>query len=186
MIAALVVTFAATAVFGLAAPRLSDALPPARTTWLMSAGGLLVLAGALTCGAGCLIRRGRSTVAAYRLSRSIGGGELAVLDHVSRSALAVPRRPGRIVATSGMLRRLDGAQRRALLAHERAHLRHRHHLHHSAAALAGAAPRPQPRRIAVLVVAVAVAVALAAVGYGMHGTKQLFEAAQGAWRAAHH
>ena len=46
--------------------------------------------------------------------------------------------PGRIAVTTGMLRSLDGGQRRALLAHERSHLRHRHHLHHTACQLAAA------------------------------------------------
>jgi beta-lactamase regulating signal transducer with metallopeptidase domain len=37
------------------------------------------------------------------------------------------------------LRRLEAGQRRALLAHERAHLAHRHHLHHAIAHVAAAA-----------------------------------------------
>ena len=45
-----------------------------------------------------------------------------------------------------MLRSLDGAQRRALLAHERSHPRHRHHLHHTACQFA-AAVNPLLRRL---------------------------------------
>ena len=79
--------------------------------------------------------------AAARLAAALPaiGGELAVIDIPDREAFAVPGRPGRIVLTTGLLRSLDAAQRRALLAHERAHLRHRHHIHHTAAHLAAAA-----------------------------------------------
>lgn len=74
---------------------------------------------------------------AARLARALpGSSELCVLERSDRQAFAIPGRPGRIVATSGMLHALDGQQRRALIAHERAHLRHRHHLHQAAAALA--------------------------------------------------
>ena len=78
---------------------------------------------------------------AFRLAATLttAGGELAVLDHPDRLAYAVPGRPGRIVVSRGLLRSLDGAQRRAVLAHERAHLAHRHHLHHAVAHLAAAA-----------------------------------------------
>jgi beta-lactamase regulating signal transducer with metallopeptidase domain len=38
------------------------------------------------------------------------------------------------------LRALDAGERRAVLAHERSHLRHRHHLHHAAGQLAAANP----------------------------------------------
>jgi beta-lactamase regulating signal transducer with metallopeptidase domain len=42
------------------------------------------------------------------------------------------------VVTTGMLRQLGPAHRRALLAHERSHLRHRHYLYESIATLAAA------------------------------------------------
>jgi Zn-dependent protease with chaperone function len=77
--------------------------------------------------------------AAFGLAASLPGGELAVLDHPDRQAFAIPGRPGRIVVSSGLLRSLDAAERRAVLAHERAHLEHRHHLHHTFAHLAAAA-----------------------------------------------
>lgn len=75
---------------------------------------------------------------AYRLAGSLPyhGTELAVVDQPDRLAFAVPGRPGRIVASTGLLRGLDPAQRRAVLAHEHAHLAHHHHLHHGATALA--------------------------------------------------
>jgi hypothetical protein len=67
------------------------------------------------------------------------GGELAVIDSTDPAAYAVPGRPGRIVVSTGLLRLLNAGERRAVLAHERAHLGHHHHLHHSAAAIAAAA-----------------------------------------------
>ncbi|MEU6173722.1 M56 family metallopeptidase [Streptantibioticus parmotrematis] len=74
-------------------------------------------------------RRGRAMVGAWRECRRLAtGGDLAVLDDPVPTAFAVPGRPGRVVVSSGMLRLLDAPERRALLAHERAHLRHRHHL----------------------------------------------------------
>ncbi|MFG3225404.1 M48 family metalloprotease [Kitasatospora sp. NPDC048194] len=66
-----------------------------------------------------------------------GDHPLTVLDDESADAFALPGRlrrpgrptePGRIVVTSGMLRALDGPERAALLAHERAHLAARHHV----------------------------------------------------------
>lgn len=64
--------------------------------------------------------------------------ELVVVAAAEPHAVAVPGRagrpwragqpatPGRILVTSGMLSALDGAERRVLLEHERAHLRQRH------------------------------------------------------------
>ncbi|MEV6972559.1 M56 family metallopeptidase [Kitasatospora sp. NPDC093806] len=72
---------------------------------------------------------------------------LAVLPDERADAFALPGRlphpgrpaePGRIVVTTGMLRVLDGPERAALLAHERAHLTARHHLFLSLAAHAAA------------------------------------------------
>ncbi|MGW4566506.1 M56 family metallopeptidase [Streptomyces sp. NPDC004561] len=57
-----------------------------------------------------------------------GDTELAVLDEDAPLAFALPGAPGRIVVSRGMLRCLGDGERRALLAHERAHLRARHHL----------------------------------------------------------
>jgi Zn-dependent protease with chaperone function len=86
-------------------------------------------------------RRSRALLHAHRIAAALParGGELAVVDVALRQALAVPGRPGRIVVTTGLLRSLDGGQRRALLAHERSHLVRGHHWHQSAAALACAA-----------------------------------------------
>ena len=55
-----------------------------------------------------------------------GDGELIVVREGRPDAFAVAGRPGRIVVTASMLRALSAPQRRALLAHERAHLHGRH------------------------------------------------------------
>ncbi|MET9934297.1 M56 family metallopeptidase [Streptomyces sp. NPDC006324] len=62
-----------------------------------------------------------------RLRNAPLAGDLSVLDRPEADAYALPGNPGRIVVTSGMLRALDGPEREALLAHERAHLAGRHH-----------------------------------------------------------
>ena len=78
---------------------------------------------------------------AYRVAASLAtcSGELVVLDEQDHHAYAVPGHPGRIVVSTGLLRSLTATERRAMLAHERAHLVHRHHLHHTLAHLAAAA-----------------------------------------------
>lgn len=200
LLTTLAITAAASAAFGVAAPRLSRATPPAVATWLMSSGAVLsaaatttalalvgfrvlaqtgplteqghwsdavlahydpvstpvavaalvALAVVLAAGIRAVLVRTAATVSAYRLARDVGGGELAVVDAAHQSALAVPGRPGRILISSGLLRRLDAGQRRAVLAHERAHLRHHHHLHQSATAVAVALnPLLRPLRPAV-------------------------------------
>jgi hypothetical protein len=56
-------------------------------------------------------------------------GELIVVRSPELLAHAVPglgKAPGRILVSDGMLRALDGAERRVLLEHERSHLHHRH------------------------------------------------------------
>lgn len=107
--------------------------------WVAGVALLLLALSALRC----LVASLRRLVAlrdAYRLAASLpGSGELAVIQGAQMEAYAVPGRPGRIVLSSGILRGLDGGERRALLAHERAHLVHRHHMHLSMAHLAAAA-----------------------------------------------
>ena len=106
--------------------------------------GPLALLAVLVLGARLLrtaLRRALAVRDAYRLAGSLPNGrtELAVLDQPDKRAYAVPGRPGRVVVTTGLLRSLSTEQRRALLAHEHAHLAHRHHLHQGIAALATAA-----------------------------------------------
>jgi len=58
-----------------------------------------------------------------------------VIDDVTALVYCLPGRGGRVVFTSAALSRLSAAQRDAVLAHERAHLRGRHHLLVASAAL---------------------------------------------------
>lgn len=61
-------------------------------------------------------------------ARDLSDSELLVLTERRPLAYALPGRPGRIVVSTGMLSGLAPAERRALLAHERAHLTNAHHL----------------------------------------------------------
>ncbi|QXE38373.1 M56 family metallopeptidase [Streptomyces sp. GMY02] len=106
---------------------------------------VVAVALALVAGALLVWRTGVLAVAAHRgraelrRARAAAGGtdgELAVLRDARPDAYALPGRPGRIVVTTGMLRALEPAEREALFAHERAHLRGRHHLFLTAVELA--------------------------------------------------
>ena len=74
-------------------------------------------------------------------------GELAVVSDDTPQAFAVPGRarglrgpgqPGRILVSTGLLRAATPAERRVVLAHERAHLHYRHHRHQAIVDLAAA------------------------------------------------
>lgn len=86
-------------------------------------------------------RRGSALLTAHRICRALpsGAGGLVVVTDTNAGAVAVPGAPGRIVVAQSLLMALSGAERRALLAHERAHLKHRHHLHLMVISLAAAA-----------------------------------------------
>ncbi|WUH89802.1 M48 family metalloprotease [Streptomyces sp. NBC_00433] len=74
-------------------------------------------------------RRITVLVGMWRECRDLpAAGDLAVVDDPAPTAFALPGTPGRVVVSSGMLRVLSRDERQALLAHERAHLRHHHHL----------------------------------------------------------
>jgi hypothetical protein len=88
------------------------------------------------------VRLGRSLRRAVAVSRDLGcicGTELVVLPTDAPDAYALPGRPGRIVVSRGLLRRLTPAERSAVLEHERCHLRHEHHRHVLAGSVAAAA-----------------------------------------------
>lgn len=89
----------------------------------------LVAALALVWGAVRLVRDLRRRHDTARKLRAAGTpiGDLVVADWAAPLAVAVPGRPGHLLVTSGMLRGLNAPERRAVLAHERAHLAHRHH-----------------------------------------------------------
>jgi hypothetical protein len=74
---------------------------------------------------------------AWRTSRDFDT-PLVVLPGRDMVAFALPGWPGRVVASRGLLQCLNGRERKAVLAHEQAHLDHHHDLHRSAAALAAA------------------------------------------------
>ncbi|MFD9463269.1 M48 family metalloprotease [Streptomyces sp. NPDC060027] len=65
--------------------------------------------------------------------------ELVVAASPTPHAFAIPGKPGRILVTAAMFGALEPAERRVLLAHERAHLTHRHAALSTAVALAAAA-----------------------------------------------
>ncbi|MGW3466077.1 M48 family metalloprotease, partial [Streptomyces olivaceoviridis] len=98
-------------------------------------------AGAL---AGCgwsLVRSVLGQARAFRAARAEAAcgavaGDLCVIDSSRPDAYALPGRPHRVVVTTAMLRSLDGPEREALLAHERAHTAGRHHYALAAAELA--------------------------------------------------
>jgi Zn-dependent protease with chaperone function len=85
-----------------------------------------LLAAIGVAGSVATARRVRALRAARRLAEH--DGELVVIRQDRPIAHAVPGRPGRIVVSTGMLAGLNPGERRALLAHERAHLRCAHHL----------------------------------------------------------
>jgi Zn-dependent protease with chaperone function len=85
-----------------------------------------VTAGLL--GAGTVLAR--RAVAWWRWRRTVAGlvdaaGLIVLHDH-RPDAYSTPQPGGRIVVTTGLLRALEPAERRALLAHESSHLRHCH------------------------------------------------------------
>lgn len=110
--------------------------------WPPVAVAALVALSVLALRSGVTARqRLRALRSAYRLAAvlSPAGSELVVVDDAEHRAYAVPGHPGRIVVSSGLLRALTAAQRRGVLAHERAHLDRHHHVHHTLAQLAAAA-----------------------------------------------
>ncbi|MEV6833270.1 M56 family metallopeptidase [Streptomyces sp. NPDC051133] len=98
-----------------------------------------------------LARHRRVTRRARRSLAALPGRTVAVLPDSTPYAYALPGRRGRIVVTTALLAGLAPAERRALFAHERAHLAARHHRHLLAAQLAARAnPFLRPLRTAVV------------------------------------
>ncbi|GFN01794.1 M56 family metallopeptidase [Streptomyces microflavus] len=94
---------------------------------------------AVTAACGFTVRRHyRFRARAHRTLAGLpGGGDLAVLPDDVPYAYALPGSPGRVMVSTAMFTALDPAERRALLAHERAHLEGRHHRLLLATRLAG-------------------------------------------------
>jgi len=88
-----------------------------------------------------LVRTLRRMAAAARACRALGSGVdgLIIVDDERAGAYALPGWPGRIVVSRALLRVLDADERRAVLAHEAAHLRHRHFVYVQLAQLAAVA-----------------------------------------------
>jgi len=107
--------------------------------------GASVAAGATVCVLAffvvrAVVRSVRATLAARRLCTELGGepGDLVVIDGPDVRVFALPALRGRIVATRPLLAALPADERRAVLAHETAHLRNHHHRYRLAADLAAA------------------------------------------------
>ncbi|MFG2944489.1 M56 family metallopeptidase [Streptomyces adustus] len=116
---------------------------------VVAAASTLVLAACLVSLGVAAVRQSRHLLRARRECAELPGHtELAVLDDDVPLAFSLPGAPGRIVVSRGMLRRLSDAEREALLAHERAHLRGRHHVFQSVWRLT-AALNPLLRPVAV-------------------------------------
>jgi Zn-dependent protease with chaperone function len=99
---------------------------------------VIVEAGAAPVAVAMVVQ-GWLHVRARRLpQRPEGENSLVVLPSEGAAAYALPGRPGRVVVTVGMLRALDGPERRAMLAHEQAHLRYKHHRYVFLSSLAAA------------------------------------------------
>jgi Zn-dependent protease with chaperone function len=73
-------------------------------------------------------QRRRHAEAVAVLGRPLPELDAVVVDHDAPAAWCLPGRDRAIVVTTGALRVLDATQLRAVVAHERAHLRGRHHL----------------------------------------------------------
>ncbi|MEV5276998.1 M56 family metallopeptidase [Streptomyces sp. NPDC052811] len=96
---------------------------------LVAAACALALAGCAGALAVSAWRQTKVWLTARQECRALpAGSDLAVVDDPVPQAFALPGSPGRVVVSSGMLRALSADERTALLAHERAHLRHRHHV----------------------------------------------------------
>ncbi|MFE3742764.1 M48 family metalloprotease, partial [Streptomyces sp. NPDC059134] len=115
----------AVAVLGELVRPLAEGPPAVTVAFASAAAGLLLWRTAVV---GAALRRDRAELRRARVAAGGGDAELAVVRDALPDAYALPGRPGRIVVTTGMLRALEPAEREALFAHERAHLRGRHHL----------------------------------------------------------
>ncbi|MFI0163265.1 M48 family metalloprotease [Streptomyces sp. NPDC017095] len=109
------------------------------------------LAAVAAACARTLGRHRRVTRRARRALAGVPGSTVAVLPDSEPYAYALPGDRGRIVVSTALLAALAPAERRALFAHERAHLAARHHRHLLAAHLAARAnPFLRPLRTAVV------------------------------------
>ncbi|MEU9335468.1 M56 family metallopeptidase [Streptomyces sp. NPDC048290] len=131
-------------------PEVREALPYDEVAGRAAIPALLAVAA--VC-ARTLWRHGRVRRRSHRALAALPGTEAAVLPDATPYAYALPGgagRAGRIVVSTGLLDRLGSAERRALFAHERAHLAARHHRYLLTVRLAAHAnPFLRPLRTAV-------------------------------------
>jgi Zn-dependent protease with chaperone function len=100
-----------------------------------------VVLAMLVRGVAAARQRQRMLSGSRRLTAAVAGqavGGVVIVPDDRVEALAMPGRPGCIVLTRGLVRSLGPRERRAVLAHERAHLDARHHAHTTVAAIAAA------------------------------------------------
>lgn len=152
---ALLVAAASSFVLGVLAFTLLATLPPiaALGQWsvasLTAANPVPELVAGLACaavlifgarGTQAAVSRYRALAAVRAICLHLGGepGQLIVVDDDTDEVYAVPGAGGRIVASRALLAALPVDERRALLAHEAAHLHHHHHRYRVAAELAAA------------------------------------------------
>ncbi len=138
--AVVLAVLAASAPFLLAWPGLPGgrvlAGPPVSGGQATAVAGLLLAAAVMLRAAGCLTRelcrgrRGRREHAALVAATGRPGPEpgVAILDHDAPTVYCLPCGRNQIVVSTGALAALTPGQIRAVLAHERAHLRWRHHM----------------------------------------------------------
>jgi hypothetical protein len=106
-------------------PATVHSLSPVSDSAALVAGALFLPAVGLATA--YVVRTIRAVWATQRLCHGLpSAGSLLVVDAVQPEAFTTAGVSGRIIVTTGLLRALDGDQRKALLAHEHSHLRHRH------------------------------------------------------------
>jgi Zn-dependent protease with chaperone function len=84
------------------------------------------------------IVRARNVLRSYRRLCHDRPGLVEVADHAQPFAFTLPGRGGHVVLSSGLIDMLDEAEQEVVLAHERAHARHRHDRYLLTAQLAAA------------------------------------------------
>jgi peptidase M48-like protein len=89
--------------------------------------GVLVLAYIVGSAFALVVRRSVALVGVHRdCTRHGAPGTVVVVESTTPDAFTTPALTGRIIVTRGLLDVLTPAERRAMFAHERSHLRHRH------------------------------------------------------------